>query len=38
MDKTISLINLKTMMVEKHFIAHDDEWGGMSKLSSVLTM
>ena len=28
MDKTISLINLQSMMVEKHFIAHDDEWGG----------
>ena len=28
MDKTISLINLQSMMVEKHFIAHEDEWGG----------
>ena len=30
MDKTISLINLETMQVEKHFIAHEDEWGGKS--------
>ena len=28
MDKTISLINLNTLVVEKHFIAHEDEWGG----------
>ena len=28
MDKTISLINLQSMIVEKHFIAHEDEWGG----------
>ena len=28
MDKTISLINLLTLKVEKHFIAHEDEWGG----------
>ena len=28
MDRTISLINLRTLMVEKHFIAHEDEWGG----------
>ena len=28
MDKTISLINLSTLKVEKHFLAHEDEWGG----------
>ena len=35
MDKTISLINLLTLKVEKHFLAHEDEWGGKLKLNSI---
>ena len=35
MDKTISLINLLTLKVEKHFLAHEDEWGGKLKLKSI---
>ena len=38
MDKTISLINLLTLKVEKHFIAHEDEWGGKKqKIDQLLT-
>ena len=33
MDRTISLINLSTLKVEKHFLAHEDEWGGQLILS-----
>jgi hypothetical protein len=28
MDGTISLIDLKSMTVKKHFMAHQGDWGG----------